>query len=142
MTQSSPPHVRTLDEEGLLCALVVAPSTYSRNRHFALYESGAMKRVLRRARAVKSLVREIVRIEVQGEGSLLFEPAAGGTEVTLDVPTLGYQRRALLTPIEHALVEYLLARRQAREAPAARRLVEGALVRLAGSSGFAHESQR
>lgn len=139
MTQSSPPHHHALDEDGLLCALVVAPSTYSRNRHFALYESSAMKRVLRRARAVKSLVREIVRVEA--EGSLLFAPADGGTEVTLDVPTLGYQRRALLSPIEHALVEYLLARRQAREAPAARRLVEGALVRLAGTSGFAYESR-
>ena len=38
-----------LDEEGLLCALVLVPSTYSRNRFFRLYEHPAMRAVQRRA---------------------------------------------------------------------------------------------
>lgn len=146
MSRELAPATPVLDEEGLLCALVVAPSTYSRNRLFALYESRAMKRVQRRARAVRSLVREIVRL---GEAATVATtPHEAGVEIALDVPGLGYRRRATLSPIEHALVEYLLARGAAREAPHARSLVEGALVRLAelprpvAGERAAHESPR
>ena len=51
MTQASP--------EALLVALVLAPGTFSRNRHFHLFEQAALKRARRRARELRGIVRDL-----------------------------------------------------------------------------------
>ncbi|NUP06933.1 MAG: hypothetical protein HOW73_12845 [Polyangiaceae bacterium] len=124
-----------LDEEGLLCALVIAPSTYSRNRFFRLYEHGAMRSVQRRAKLVRGLVRQLARSK---DAERTVTPVDEGVEVRVVVPSLGYRRTTTLSRVEHDLVVYLLARLDVRlteaeaEVLAARARVEGALFRLSG----------
>src|SRR6187401_954581 len=95
-----------LDEDGLLCALVLAPSTYSRNRFFRLYQDPAMRRVRRRAKLVRSLVRQLSR----EDKTFVVKVDERGVEIELSIPSLGYRRVALLTSVEHDLVVYLLSR--------------------------------
>src|SRR5689334_20990395 len=125
-----------LDEDGLLCALVLVPSTYSRNRFFRLYEQPAMRAVQRRARIVRGLARQLLRAS-DGFRSVVRRPA-GGVEVEIVVPSLGYRRRSLLTEMEYDLLLYLvnrIGRGADPEAAAARTRVEGALERLSGLAG-------
>lgn len=123
-----------LDEDGLLCALVLAPSTYSRNRFFGLYEVPSMKRVLRRAGLVRSLVRQLARPDavrsIHSVGDRI------GVEVV--VPSLGFRRKTSLSTMEHDLVVYLLSRleldgsTEGRGVATAKERVETALARLGG----------
>jgi len=124
-----------LDEEGLLCALVLAPSTYSRNRFFGLFQNPNMGRVRRRAKLVRSLVRQMSREDKTHSVKITEQ----GVQIELSIPSLGYRRHALLSPVEHDLVVYLLSRGAGvvgacadAQADAARVRVEQAIVRLSG----------
>jgi hypothetical protein len=46
--------------DGLLCALVLAPDTFARNRFFGLYEDPVMRRTRRRAYHVRAIVRQLL----------------------------------------------------------------------------------
>lgn len=119
----------TLDEEGLFCALVLSPATYSRNRFFRLYQDPSMKRIRRRASLIRGLVRQLVRAP---DRTIAETEVAGGYKVSLEVPSLGYRRTTLLGPIERDMIEYLLARNLATEPPRpAQARIESALARLA-----------
>jgi hypothetical protein len=117
-----------IDLEGLLCALVLVPGTYSRNRNFRMYQDPSTRAVLRRARLVRALVRELCRPD---EKTIAVAPRDGGVTLTVEIPALQFKRQALLSPVEHDLVEYLLARSNGRRAEEAARRVELALARLA-----------
>ncbi len=116
-----------VDLDGLLCALVIAPSTLSRNRHFRLYQDPRARAVQRRSRIIRGLVRELLRPEEK-----TIEVARGDAAVDLlvEFPSLGFRRKASLSPLEHDLVEYLLARSRGGSAGEARVRVERALLRL------------
>lgn len=47
------------DSEGLLVALILAPSTFSRNRHFELFERAESAEARRRAQLIRSLLAEM-----------------------------------------------------------------------------------
>ncbi len=134
MRQSLPPGFFIADNEGerpdldgLLCALVLVPGTYSRNRNFGMYRDPAARSVLRRARLIRALVRELLRPD---QKTVSFEPQEGGVTLAVEIPALQFRRRALLSPIEHDLVAYLLARSQGVRADESARRVEQALARL------------
>ena len=123
-----------IDADALLCALVLAPSTYSRNRFFQLYQDGELRQVRRRATILRGLVRQFVKAAVEPR----IEPRDGGYhEVTLQAPTLGYERRALLCELELSLFRYMHAKSLGRAADAERRTIEASLARLlpAGVTG-------
>ena len=61
-----------IDPDALLCALVLAPRTFPRNRFFSLYEDAVARRVRRRAARVRGIIRQLVaagadQAEITGE---------------------------------------------------------------------------
>ena len=50
---------RPLSLDGLLCALVIAPQVYARNRFFELFEQPALRRVRRRATLLRGVIRQL-----------------------------------------------------------------------------------
>jgi hypothetical protein len=121
-----------IDCEALLCALVLAPSTYSRNRFFQLYQDTEVRSVRRRASIVRSLVRQVVKNNVEP----VVRPCEDGAfEVLLAAPQLGFERRTTLDSLELSLFRYLHARSIGRSTDAERVRIETALARLMGPIG-------
>jgi hypothetical protein len=120
------------DPDGLLCALVLAPRAFARNRFYALYEDRDLARVRRRATRVRGVVRQLVghgreRATVTGEHVL----GDGRVLLRFQVPSLAFQRTIALAPIEAAAMRFALHR--AGVGPLAaedRASVERALARL------------
>jgi hypothetical protein len=118
-----------IDCEALLCALCLAPSTYSRNRFFHLYQDDEVKRVRRRASILRSLVRQSVKMGLEP----VVRPLSDALyELSLSMPGVSYERRATLDGLELTLFRYLLARSLGRPTDAERGRVEAALAKLAG----------
>jgi hypothetical protein len=116
------------DADALLCALVLAPAAFSRNRFFHLFEQPELGRVRRRATRVRGILRQLAGgAEVTGE----IELADGRRMLRFRVPSLGLSRTAALSALEAATLRFALARAQ-RRAPDAgdRAAVEDALKRL------------
>lgn len=100
-----------IDLEALLVALVLAPSTLSRNRFFSLYTCPETRRVRRRAALLRSLARQLI----SGAGRAALAPAeGGGALLTYDVPSLGLKRTAVLEPLELAVLRIAVARGASR----------------------------
>ncbi|WP_437609082.1 hypothetical protein WMF20_49315 [Sorangium sp. So ce834] len=96
-----------IDLEALFVALVLAPSTFSRNRFYSLYADPEARRVRRRAALLRSIVRQLVG----GAGRAGLAPAAsGGALLTYDVPSLGLKRTAALDDLELAVLRIAVAR--------------------------------
>lgn len=95
-----------LDEDGLLCALVLVPSTYSRNRWFSLYQNPKMRTIRGRARMIRSLLRQLARTGSVGRGTR----TQAGLEVEIEVPALALRRKAILGAAEEAVLAYCLSR--------------------------------
>jgi hypothetical protein len=49
-----------VNPDGLLCALVLAPDTFARNRFFGLYEDPVLRRTRRRAYHVRGILRQLL----------------------------------------------------------------------------------
>jgi hypothetical protein len=121
-----------VDLDALLCALVLAPRTFARNRFFALHENPAVRRVRRRASRVRGIIRQLVgngalRGEVVGEQVL----EDGQVLLRYRVHDLAFSRTTALSALEAASLRYALHR--AGMGPLddeARREVEAALARL------------
>jgi hypothetical protein len=131
-----------IDREALLAALVLAPTTYSRNRFFDLYKDPDLRHVRRRATQIRSIVRHVTGADPAGPGEIVsLAPTVGDrVRLTYTVAALGLTRTALLDPIEIALVRFALTRAErAGEAAAGviaegdRARIEAALARLAPS---------
>ena len=125
--------VRTPDHDALLCALVLAPNAFSRNRFFELFEQPELKRLRRRATRVRGILRQLsTGAEVTGE----LELADGRRLLRYHVAELGLSRTAALSPLEAAALRFSLARaRRAPVDPGDRAIVETALARLAERTG-------
>lgn len=96
-----------VDPEALLVALVLAPSTFSRNRFFSLYADPEARRVRRRAALLRSIVRQLV---AGADRAGLAPAASGGALLTYDVPSLGLKRTAALDALELAVLRIAVAR--------------------------------
>jgi hypothetical protein len=125
--------LRTPDHDALLCALVLAPNAFSRNRFFELFEQPELKRLRRRATRVRGILRQLsTGAEVTGE----LELADGRRLLRYHVAELGLSRTAALSPLEAAALRFSLARtRHAPVDPGDRAIVETALARLAERTG-------
>lgn len=98
------------DLDGLLCALVLVPSSYSRNRFFSLFSHPDARHVRKRAARLSGIVRHLSgRAEPQGvvvEERTLCE---NRWLLRYRVPEVGVDRTAILDPLEEATVRYALA---------------------------------
>jgi hypothetical protein len=107
--RASGPHV--VSPEGLLCALVLAPDTFARNRFFRLYEDPVMRRTRRRAYHVRGILRQLLG---QGKEKALL---IGRLELDDDRVLLRYridnlklERTTALSALESAVLSFALHR--------------------------------
>ena len=130
---SRPSGQATPDHDALLCALVLAPHAFSRNRFFELFEQPELRRLRRRASRVRGILRQLSSgAEVTGE----LELADGRKLVRYRVAELGLSRTAALSPLEAAALRFSLARlRKTPVDPGDRAIVETALARLSERTG-------
>jgi hypothetical protein len=124
--------IAPIDPEALLCALIIAPYTFSRNRFFALYEDPSLARIRRRAARVRGIARQLAG-DGRPQAEIVGEQVLGDGQVLLRyrVPELGYSRTTALSAVEAAALRYALHR--ARGAPLPRSdkaLVERTLEKL------------
>ena len=126
------------DPDALLCGLVIAPGTWSRNRHFHLFQDARARRARRRALLVRSLLTAL-RARGGDPGEVLPRPDPSGddVEIRFEVPSMGLTRRTKLSPIELALVRYLLQVGDDEARAADRGMVERALSALMARRGIA-----
>jgi hypothetical protein len=103
------PHL--VSPEGLLCALVLAPDTFARNRFFGLYEDPVMRRARRRAYHVRGILRQLLG---QGKDKALL---IGRFELDDDRVLLRYRidnvklvRTTALSALESAVLSFALHR--------------------------------
>jgi hypothetical protein len=112
--------------------LILAPSTFSRNRFFELYEQAGAKKTRRRAGRVRSIIRQLVgqgqdRAEITGEQVL----DDGRVLIRYQVSGLALRRTAALSRIEAAALHYALHRAGVGPLDQEdRNLIEQALERL------------
>jgi hypothetical protein len=127
----SPPALPDLD--AMLCALVLAPNAFSRNRFFQMFERPELRRVRRRATRLRGILRHLQGgAEVTGE----LELHDGRRLLRYSVPSLGLNRTAALSRLESATLRFALARAQTKPvADTDRALVEEALRRLGDQTG-------
>lgn len=119
--------------EGLLCALVIAPQVYARNRFFEAFEQPMLRRVRRRAALLRGIVRQLCNT-VGRRGVIVGEQVMADGRVLLRyvVPELNFARTTALSSLEAALLRYLVARAQNRpSAPDDQKQIELALSGLA-----------
>lgn len=122
----------SIDQDALLCALILAPKTLPRNRYFALFEEPRVKRVKRRAARVRGIVRQLLDKGPNGAqitGEAVLED--GRCLIRYRVPSLAASRTTALSPLEAAALRYALHRAGAGKLePEDRRTVERALAEL------------
>jgi hypothetical protein len=134
-----------VDRDALLCALVLAPTTFARNRFFALYTEPWAKRTRSRAAQLRTIVRHLAALTPKSELRELLPLENGGAVVRYGVPDLHFERTAVLEPLELSVVRFALARRQSPVAetddggmavtPGDRQTVERALSKLSHKLG-------
>lgn len=126
-----------VDADALLCALVLAPRSFSRNRFFELFEAPEKRRVRRRATRVRGILRQLVAgAEITGE----VELDDGRRLLRYRMPELNLSRTAALSKLEFAALRFALDRSKKREPDAeVRAIVEQALHRLGEPLGVLNE---
>jgi hypothetical protein len=126
-----------VDPNGLLCALVLAPNTYARNRFFPIYERPALARIRRRAARVRGIIRQLTssgRQQAEIIGERVLEDRV---LLRYEVGAMRYARTTSLAPLEAALVHYALHKARGHELDAEdRRLIEEALAQLGGMAAL------
>lgn len=121
-----------VDLDGLFCALVLVPTSFSRNRFFGLFEQAAARRVRRRAARVRGVVRQLsgagrLHAEVLGQQVL----ADGHVILRYRIEELSFVRTMALSALEAAALRMALARAGLGAVEAEdREAVEAALRRL------------
>jgi hypothetical protein len=100
-----------VDKDALLCALVLAPTTFARNRFFALYTEPWARKTRSRAAQLRTVVRQLAALTPKPELRELVPIGDGGAVVRYALPELHFERTATLEPLELAVVRFALARR-------------------------------
>jgi hypothetical protein len=131
---------RAFDPDGLLCALVLAPHAFSRNRFFRLHDNPEARRVRRRAARVRGVIRQLAGGLDRPKGEIVGEQILGDGQVMLRyrVEQLGFSRTVALSAVEASALRYALHRAGVHQMldPADRALVESALKRLGEGLGL------
>jgi len=143
LTSSTPPsRTSSVDSDALLCALVLAPRTFPRNRFFRLYENTESRRVRRRAKRLRSIIRQLSArgrepAEIIGEREL----QDGRILLRYRVRRLAFERTSSLSQLEAAVLKYALHRSGAATVtPKQKAMVERALVKLGSDLALGADS--
>jgi len=138
MSDDSPRDEEVVDREALLCALVLSPLTFPRNRFFQLFTKPWARKVRSRAAQIRSILRHLSRLSAQvTQAQALAAGDEGGVAVRYAMRDLRLSRTAMLNRLEIAALRFALARAgglpneptmQATDED--RRLVENALAKL------------
>ncbi len=120
--------------DALLVALILAPSTFSRNKFFEMFQQEQHRMARRRAQLVRSVIKDLTEPwphpgEIPGRPSaVVVEEVMHESSFTLTyvVEELGYRRSVMLTHLEAAALRYALERAGVGKASAS----EKALVDL------------
>ena len=131
-----------VDLDALLCALILAPNTFSRNRFFQLFEQPKALRVRRRAARVRGIIRQLVG-DGKSKGVVIGERVLNDGQVLLryHVAELDLTRSTALTELEAAALRYALWRAgESKLDRADRQRVEAAFARLSKSLGLSGDS--
>jgi len=129
------PEPRLPDLDGLLCALVLVPTSYSRNRFFSLFSHPEARLVRQRAARLSGIVRHLAGL-VEPKAVVVEERPLCENRWLLRyrVPEVGMERTAILDPLEEATVRYALSQAGSDAmlplSAKQRALVEGALRKL------------
>jgi hypothetical protein len=133
-----------VDREALLCALVLSPLTFPRNRFFRLFSLPGAKSTRFRAAHIRSILRHLAEPNAEPTRAKAFGTEDRGAVVRYEVPRLGLHRTAVLDRLELAVLRFALARAgcslgeptmQATDED--RFLVEDALAKLGRKLGLA-----
>jgi hypothetical protein len=122
----------SVDLDALLCALILVPTAFARNRFFKLFENPAALKVRRRASRVRGIIRQLcgtgrIKAEVIGEQVL----DDGQVLLRYRVEEIGFLRTAALSRLEAATLRFALSRAGKGSVDNAdRELVDNALERL------------
>jgi hypothetical protein len=143
----SPP--TDIDRDALLCALVLAPYTFARNRFFALFNEGWARQTRSRAAQLRTVVRHFAALPPAVAVRGMAPRDEGGVVLRYGVPHLALERTAVLDALEIAVIRFALSRRPRSEethpamrlADEDRRLVEAALAKLGRRLGIDDLSQ-
>lgn len=121
-----------VDPDALLCALVLVPNSFSRNRFFGLFEKEEMRRVRRRASRIRGIIRQLAGTG-RGRGEITGERVLDDGRVLLrfHMDDLAFTRTTSLSRLEAAVLRYALHKAGLGAVSGDDRdLVEGALHRL------------
>lgn len=121
-----------IDLDALLCALILAPNTFSRNKFFHLFENPEARRVRRRATRVRGIIRQLVgdgKTQAQVIGERVMED--GQVLLRYRVEELDLARSTALSALEAAAMRFALSRAGlGRLSNEDRDRVEGAFAKL------------
>jgi hypothetical protein len=121
-----------------LCALVLAPNTFARNRFFGLFENPVLRRVRRRAYHVRSILRQL--LGTGNERALVvgrWELDDARVLLRYRVENVKLERTTALSALEFAVLNYALHRAGRGELEDEQRaLVETALRSLNGDGSL------
>lgn len=125
----------SVSPDGLLCALVLAPDTFARNRFFGLYEDPVLRRTRRRAYHVRGILRQLLG---QGKEKALligrFDLDDERVLLRYRVENVKLVRTTALSALESAVLSFALHRAgQGDLDPEDRARVERALESLGSS---------
>jgi len=134
-----------VDRDALLCALVLAPGTFARNRFFALFTEMWARRTRSRAAQLRTIVRHFsAQQKLRAVVRDMVSRDEGGVVLRYGVSHLALERTAMLESLEIAVIRFALSRRPAsdeiheamRLTEDDRWLVEGALAKLGRRLGL------
>jgi len=132
---------RKIDLDALLCALVLAPNTFSRNKFFQLFEDPPARRVRRRATRIRGIIRQLAG-EGRAKAEIVGERTMNDGQVYLRyrIADLDLYRSTALNALEAAALRYALWRAgKGKLDRSDREQVEAAFARLSGNLQLSDE---
>jgi len=100
-----------VDRSALLCALVLAPTTFARNRFYALFTESSARRTRSRAAQLRTIVRHFAHDNPRAELGELVPLEDGTFLLRYSIRRLKLKRSSVLDRLELALVRFAIGRR-------------------------------
>jgi len=98
-----------VDRGALLCALVLAPATFARNRFFSLFTESSARRTRARAAQLRTIIRHLAHDSAE---LAELSPTLDGTFLLrYGIRRLKLKRTSVLERLELSLVRFAIARR-------------------------------
>jgi hypothetical protein len=114
---NSAPDWQRPPKDGLLCAMVLVPQTYARNRFFRLFDDPEYAHLRGRAKAVRGLIRELLGSGVRKAEIVETHVLEDRVLMRVQVAGLNYERTTALSLLEAALVSFAVHRARCTQAP-------------------------